>query len=605
MAGMISPSFVDNLLERLDLSDVISSKVKLKKKGANSYEGLCPFHNEKTPSFKVNTKDNYYHCFGCKAGGNAIKFIMEYDGLDFIAAVEYLAGTIGMEVEYQKVDAKQQQIQSSNKQIYEALADAAQIYEDALKKHDARGLAVNYLKRRNFSGQIAKHFGLGFAPSARGFVFQQLREKHGQEILLKAGLIGLKENGDVYDRFFGRIMFPIRDKRGRVTGFGGRIIEQNKDKEYAKYLNSPETDVFHKSKQLYGLYEMHQTMRQKRQKINEIIVVEGYLDVVALAQQEIFNVVATLGTAISAEQINMLMREVSTIIFCFDGDEAGRKAAWNATQIALTQLQDGWQVKLVFLPEGSDPDSLVNELGADKFTAYLKQQAVSLSNYLFTHLSQDLDDSPEAKAGIRKQALELIDQVKGQNLRLLLRQRLDEITGIPSNTNYRQSPAVVSFREAKTINTGKKGNKTSNALKYHQINSKKALGLLLIHPPLALNVDISKLEALNDDSELLIRIIEYIQQNQNVSSVQIMAKFHGSQQGKSLQRLAETGEYPLNDEQAIAEEFSGLIVKILNCQKKISILQGRINFADLSKKEQELLKFKQRNKPTEQLLEHK
>ena len=385
MAGLIAQSFIDDLLNRSDIVEVVSSRVQLKKSGKN-YTACCPFHQEKTPSFTVSQEKQFYYCFGCGAGGNALGFIMDHDHLEFPEAVEELASRAGVEVEREASSGgPRQPRQPANSPLYDLLSAASDYYRGALRNHPQRDAAVNYLKQRGVSGIIARDFALGFAPPGWDNLSKQLGgDNLQQQALIEAGL--LVENAETkrrYDRFRDRIMFPIHDSRGRIVGFGGRVLGDDKP----KYLNSPETAVFHKGQELYGLYEARKHNRQ----LSEIIVVEGYMDVIALAQQGLRNAVATLGTATSEEHIKRLFRVVPNILFCFDGDNAGRKAAWRALEATLGNLKDGLQARFLFVPEGEDPDSLIRSEGLEAFQARIAQQAVPLTAYFFTHLRETIN----------------------------------------------------------------------------------------------------------------------------------------------------------------------------------------------------------------------
>jgi len=559
MAKRIIPhDFIDNLLEQLNIADVVAQKINLKKNGANSYLGLCPFHNEKTPSFTVNTAKNFYHCFGCGAGGNALKFIMEYDRLDFVSSVEYLATFAGLKVPYEQNNDDLDKKIALNKTLYTVLLDAQNIYCAQLKQHPQREIAVNYLKNRGFSGVIAKQFALGFAPPNQwDLLLKQLSTKYDKQTLQLAGLINESDkNGKFYDKFRGRIMFPIRDKRGRVTGFGGRTITDDKP----KYLNSPETAVFHKSQQLYGLYEMHQT----RKKPQEIIVVEGYLDVISLAGRGIYNVVATLGTAISDSQINLLLRECNKIIFCFDGDDAGRKAADNAVKIALPLLQDGKQIKLVFLPQGSDPDSFINQHGQEKLQEYIAKQAVMLSDYLFNQLLSGLNsNSIEDKAQLQKNANALIKQIKAPNLRMLMAQRLHSITGIGKNTAPKHN--------IPNHNTNNNSHELNRLIKNYSINCERALKILALKPQLANQIDLTSIEVFNPLNQFLFDVVSMMHQNNNLSTSKLLAELRESAYFSILYEIPQTqvlGENLDADADFVAE-LNGAINNLIKLKKKI------------------------------------
>ena len=383
MSGRIPREFIDDLLVRVDIVDLIDSHVPLKKTGAN-YVARCPFHDEKSPSFSVSRKKQFYHCFGCGEGGDGISFLEKYGNLDFVEAVEDLASFLGIEVPREA--SEYQEKKQDYTALYSILEQVAVFYVEQLRSHAQSIKAIEYLKSRGVSGAVAKDFSLGFAPDERG----ALTSRFDESLLLDAGMVSSNDRGDSYDRFRGRLMFPIRDKRKRIVGFGGRVL----DDSMPKYLNSPETAVFSKGREIYGLYEM----LEKNNKPQRILIVEGYMDVIALAQFGIDYSVATLGTATSKMQLDLLFRFSSELVFCFDGDAAGRKAAWRAMEIAFPCLKGGRQVKFMLLPQGHDPDSLVREKGGDGFAA-LVSEAQSLSEYFLEHLSGSLNlESIDGKA---------------------------------------------------------------------------------------------------------------------------------------------------------------------------------------------------------------
>jgi DNA primase len=367
MAGRIPQSFVDDLIARADVVDVIGRRVPLKR-SSRTFKACCPFHNEKTPSFHVNPQKGFYHCFGCGASGDVINFIMEYEHCDFMAAVETLAAEMGLVVprenqtEAQQVQARQHKVEQL--QGFALLAQAAHWFSRNLREHPAKTQAIIYLQERGLTGQIARDFGIGFAPSDYD-ALQRTFPQVTTEQWLATGLVSQRDDGQVIDRFRGRIQFPIRDVKGRVVGFGGRIMQPS---EFApKYLNSPETAFFHKGQLLYGLYELLRSLRH----IEQILVVEGYLDVVALVQHDLKNVVATLGTATTEEHLHLLFKYSKDVVFAFDGDKAGRQAAWKALPIALQQLSGDRGVRFFFLPDGDDPDSFVRRVGKNEFLSAL------------------------------------------------------------------------------------------------------------------------------------------------------------------------------------------------------------------------------------------
>lgn len=376
--GSIPRSFIEDLLARADIVQVINQRVPLKKAGS-TYKACCPFHDEKTPSFNVNPQKQFYHCFGCGASGDAIKFLTEYDGLTFVEAVETLAAMNGMEVPREKLSPKEAKQQQATRDLYDVMHSVTKFYRQQLKNHPASEEAKQYLKQRGLTSDIAKTFVIGFAPPGWDSLVSGLKTDNTlKKQLVETGMLVQKDDGKTYDRFRYRIMFPIRDGRGRVVAFGGRVLTPE---DQPKYLNSPETPIFHKTYTLYGLYEM----RQSRENPDHILVVEGYMDVVALAQFGIRNAVATLGTAITAEHLDILFRQVNEVVFCFDGDEAGKKAAWKALELALPNMVGTRSVRFLFLDQGEDPDSTVRKEGVDGFKARVKQ-SMTLSDFLFKGL---------------------------------------------------------------------------------------------------------------------------------------------------------------------------------------------------------------------------
>ncbi len=416
MTGRIPQHFIDELMQRADIVDVIGARIQLKKAG-REYKACCPFHGEKTPSFTVSPTKGFYHCFGCGAHGTALGFLMEYDRLDFVTAVEELAARLGLEVPREA--ATQQAAPLAP--LYAVLEQAADFFEKSLRSHPA---AVDYLRGRGLAGDTARAFRIGYAPPGWDSLLRGFDEgEEARRQLLAAGLIVARDgSGGYYDRFRDRIMFPIRDARGRIVGFGGRVLGTGEP----KYLNSPETAVFHKGQELYGLYEA----RQADRRLARLLVVEGYMDTVSLAHQGLHNVVATLGTATTGEHLRRLFRVVPEIVFCFDGDRAGRAAAWRALQATLPEVREGRQVRFLFLPEGEDPDSLVRKEGADAFSARI-DQATALSDYLLDELRQQAgSDSLDGRARLAQLAQPLIGLLPAGVYRELLTDRLAQEVGL-------------------------------------------------------------------------------------------------------------------------------------------------------------------------------
>ena len=427
MAGIIPQSFIDDLLERVDIVEVIDSRVKLKKTGKN-YSACCPFHDEKTPSFSVSPDKQFFYCFGCGASGNSIGFVMDYERISFPEAIDSLAKVAGVDVPREtktpQAQAQDEAREKARKALYQLMEQTNDFYQQQLREHEQRNIAVNYLKNRGLSGHIAKDFGIGYAPAGWDNLIKQLGTSNERQDLLVDGglLIKNDEKNKLYDRFRERIMFPIRDSRGRVIGFGGRVLNDEKP----KYLNSPETTIFHKGKELYGLYEAKEAYRQ----LPRVLVVEGYMDVIALAQYGIRYGVATLGTACSTEHLTRAFRFTNEVVFCFDGDEAGRKAARRAMENALPVMEDGRQIKFLYLPDGEDPDTLIRQIGDEKFTALI-ESASPLESFLFEELGQHFDtQTMEGRARLCKLAAPMLDQLPRGIYRELMFQQLSNRTGL-------------------------------------------------------------------------------------------------------------------------------------------------------------------------------
>lgn len=425
MKQFIPRSFIDQLLARIDIYELIDSRVKLKKAGRD-YQACCPFHHEKTPSFTVSRQKQFYHCFGCGAHGNAISFLMEYENMEFVEAVEELSGMCGLEVPYEQSGSasgsfnKNKLDYQSKRDLYQYMDDITTFYQQNLTNSIP---AKAYLEKRGLSSEVVERFRIGFAPNQMNAVLKKFGINNEQrQQLFTLGMLSRSERSSGYDRFRHRIMFPIRDRRGRIIAFGGRVLGDEKP----KYLNSPETVIYHKGNELYGFYEALQI----NNKPESLLVVEGYMDVVALAQFGIDNAVAALGTATTSEQIHQLFRASEKIICCYDGDRAGRDAAWRALENALPHLHDGRQLKFIFLPDGEDPDSYVRNIGKEEFLHTL-ESAVQLSDFIFSHLLQQVDmSSQEGKAKLSSLAVPLIEKIPGNTLRLFLRDMLGQKLGI-------------------------------------------------------------------------------------------------------------------------------------------------------------------------------
>ena len=501
MAGRIPQSFIDDLLERVDIVEVVDRRVPLKKSGRN-YSARCPFHDEKTPSFSVAPDKQFFYCFGCGAGGNAIGFVMDYDRVDFPQAVETLATLAGLEVPREAQPEQASQQQKRQRDLYQTLDAAARIYREQLRQHPQAKRAVDYLKQRGLTGTIARDFGIGFAPPGWDNLLQALgKDEHERKLLLESGMLVVKEEDNkTYDRFRDRIMFPIIDSRGRVIAFGGRVLTDEKP----KYLNSPETAIFHKGRELYGLYQARKAVRH----LKRLVVVEGYMDVVALAQYGIHYAVATLGTATSTEHLHKVFRHCPEVIFCFDGDKAGRQAAKRALEAALPVMEDGRQARFLFLPDGEDPDTLVRAQGTAAFEQLL-DNAVPLADYLFDSLGEDIDlHSLEGRARLSKLAAPMIALLPNGVFKELVLNALAQRTGLSSEKLAALAkPAAPPAPVAATppaYPLQRKPLPPRTEIRLHPILH--AIGLLLLHPRLAQHAPpSSQLNHLTGETATLLR----------------------------------------------------------------------------------------------------
>jgi DNA primase len=412
---MIPRDFIDTLLARVDIVDVIDRRVPLKKAGQN-YQACCPFHSEKTPSFTVSPTKQFYHCFGCGAHGTALGFLMEYEHMSFPDAVGALAQDVGLPVP----ESGEPDRPKPPPALWDALEQAAQFYKKQLKQTPR---AIDYLKKRGLTGAIAARYGIGYAPD--GSPLKQVFSDYTADALAASGLV-IDNEGRRYDRFRDRIMFPIRNIKGQIVGFGGRILDQGEP----KYLNSPETPLFHKGSELYGLFEARAAIKAA----GRVIVVEGYMDVVALAQHGVEFAVAALGTATTPIHARSLLRHTDRLIFAFDGDNAGRKAAWRALENSLEALQDGKEVRFLFLPEGEDPDSYIRTHGQAAFLQLLDTDTVPLSAFLVRELARNRKlDSQEGRAALIKDAKPLVDKIAAPLLASLIRRQIADLAHLQAD----------------------------------------------------------------------------------------------------------------------------------------------------------------------------
>ena len=556
MSTLIPQAFIDELTARADIVEVIGTRVQLKKAG-KIYKGLCPFHEEKTPSFTVEPTKGFYHCFGCGAHDTTIGFLMNYDNLGFVEAVEELADKLGLEIPTPEVSPGPGQDDKYN--LYRILGEADQIYRKALRENQT---AIKYLQKRGIDGAAAGRFAIGYAPEGWDTVLKALAQNEEQvDALIKAGLVVENEAGRRYDRFRNRVMFPIRDQRGRVIGFGGRVLGKGEP----KYMNSPETPVFHKGRALYGLHEA----RQHPGRAREIVVVEGYLDVVSLAQHGIEPAVATLGTATTTDHIRQLTRLSDRVIFCFDGDRAGRAAAWRAAENALPHA--GGQVELVFLliPEGEDPDSLVRLKGAETFKKLLSG-ALPLSSFLVGELVKQVElDSVDGRSKLAALAKPVLGKISEGVYRELLVGQLAEKIGITQD----RFEALILAEKARPLPA-----RPAPSIKHGRPSLvRQAIGLILHFPGAASQVEPAEgLEKVNQPGiELLIRILEIARDNPQINTGGLLERFREDPNGRHLGELAK--EPALDDAQAAPRVLMDSLGRIVANHRKerLSLLLGR------------------------------
>lgn len=551
MAGKIPQQFIDDLLSRIDIVDVIEADLPLKKAGKD-FQALCPFHGEKTPSFTISQEKQFYHCFGCGAHGSALGFVMNHRGLNFVEAVEDLAHSVGMQLPER--DEKFTNTPDYTP-LYSALEKTQTFFTQQLRNHPQKDRVVDYLKSRGLTGQIAKRFGIGYAPESWDALMTELAKANVDiKSMLDAGLIINKDGNRNYDRFRDRIMFPIHDRRGRVVAFGGRVI----DKGEPKYLNSPETPVFQKRRELYGLYQI----RQANPKTERILVVEGYMDVVALAQFGVDNAVATLGTATSTEQLEILFKATTEVVFCYDGDKAGMRAATRAMETVLPMIKNGRQAGFLFLPDGHDPDSFVREFGGEAFNDSARHKP--LSEFLFDHVAEQTNlDTLDGRARFVELTKPLLEKIPNGPFREMMQTRSAEIGKIdPSHVISKAAPAAAPERT--------KPRRPSGQNRARQSNVRQALKRILLLPGLAQDcVDISLLRhSAEPGVPLLCEIIDQAKASPNINTGTLLEQYRGGQYERALAELLDT---PLElDDTSEGVTFHAAIEKLIAKERQIN-----------------------------------
>ena len=570
MAGRIPQNFIDELLNRIDIVDVVGDRVPLKKAG-REHQACCPFHNEKTPSFTVSPGKQFYHCFGCGAHGSAISFLMEYDHLEFPEAIEELARSAGIEVPREE-GHQPRTVRDDTGDLYALSERVAEFYRRQLREHSLSSKAVDYLKERGLSGEIAARYGIGYAPPgwdllSKFFNTDQQAIKNATQL----GLLIPRDDGGHYDRFRDRIMFPIRDRRGRTIGFGGRVFGDEKP----KYMNSPESEIFHKGQELYGLFEA----RKQTQRLEKLLVVEGYMDVVALAQFDINNTVATLGTATTSEHLERIFRTVHEVVFCFDGDRAGKQAAWRALETVLPVLRDGREARFLFVPDGEDPDSLVRKEGSQAFMDRTVD-SVPLSEFLYRELSSQVDtQSMDGRARMIELARPLLSKLPDGIFHDMMLEELATRSGLAAD-QLRRRLEREEKPEIKKTSTPSPGGHSRSPIRV-------CIRLLLEEPQLGQLVQgpagIEDLDA--PGIPLLMELLELLRDRPQINTGGILEHWRDRPDGKHLARLlSQPLEASLND---INAEFEGLI-RVLREQRtkqRTEFLQEKSKLHDLEKLE--------------------
>jgi len=559
MSGLIPKQFIVDLIDRADVVEVVGRRVQLRKAG-KEYKACCPFHDEKTPSFTVVPDKGFYHCFGCGAHGNALDFLMQYEHMEFVEAVEALANAMGVDVPREE----SQRPARSYDALFELLGRVERYYESQLRETPP---AIGYLKDRGIDGGTARRFGLGYAPAGWSNVLDKFgTSKEAIDRLLATGLIIRKDNGKHYDRFRDRIMFPIRDGRGRTIGFGGRVMGN----EEPKYLNSPETVLFHKGRELYGLFEARQAMRN----IDRLLVVEGYMDVIGLARYGVDFATATLGTATTDEHLARLFRMCDDVYFCFDGDRAGRAAAWKALETALPHVREGRQIRFVFLPEGQDPDSFVRAQGADAFLAVL-DAALPLSDFFIEELSARVDmESVDGRARLAELARPLLNRIPAGIYRELLTGRLAGAVGLPAQKLESILDADASNGAARPGAAPRPRTRPRASLAAGKPSIvRRAITLIVHQPQAAADLDVEKLGgATKAGTDLLRELIETVQAEPNITTAGLLERFRNDPEGQHLGKLTLIELPDTEDFDAAAE--------LVHCiaQLSLSARRERIDF---------------------------
>ena len=584
MSGLIPQHFINDLVSRVDIVDVLSKRIDLKKAG-KEFKAVCPFHNDKNPSLTISPSKGFYHCFSCGAHGTALGFLMEYEHLSFVEAIESLASDLGLEVPYEKSSKPIKQ----NNDLFSMMEKLQKKFQDNLKDESK---AIKYLKERGIDGRTAKKFGIGYAKKGWRNILDEFGKNEKQiNLLTSLGLIIKKSDDNYYDRFRDRIIFPIRDARGRFIGFGGRVFND----EQPKYLNSPETSLFHKGKELYGLYECQQSMRD----IDRLVVVEGYMDVIGLSQNGVEYAVASMGTATTNDHFNRLFRLTDSIFFCFDGDDAGLKAAWRALENSLIHLRDGRQIKFVFLPDGEDPDSYIKNNGTSKFEEQL-DSGKDLSDFLIDKISENIDlKSIDGKARLAERAKPLISKIPDGIFKELIIEKLSisvnisskKLTALISKVNKKES-----MRSKTRSFTKMMSHKSSKA---QPSIIKKSIMLILNYPEAAKSIKTHDFKDYKKPGiKILLKLIKTTQEEANINAASLIERWRDDDEGKHLAKLA-INLFPDNPEFDASKELNDSLVQITK-----NFYSERINFL-IEKQSKNELSEKDKNELSRMIIRNK
>lgn len=578
MSGLIPQHFIDDLIARADIIEVLGRRIQLRKAG-REFKACCPFHDEKTPSFTVSPVKGFYHCFGCGAHGTALGFLMEHDHMSFVEAVESLASSMGLEVPHEEG----QRTTRSYDDLFTLMGEIERFYQQQLRDSP---VAVEYLKHRGIDGATAKRFGIGYAPAGWAAVLNKFgTSNEAIERLLAVGQIVRKDSGSHYDRFRDRIMFPIHDTRGRCIAFGGRVMGD----EQPKYLNTSDTVLFHKRQELYGLYEARQALRH----IERLVVVEGYMDVVGLARHGIDYAVATLGTATTDEHLHQLLRICDELVFCFDGDRAGRDAAWKALETTLPHIREGRQIRFAFLADGQDPDSFVRSNSASAFETTLRE-AVALADYLIGQLAAQLDlKSVDGRARLAELAKPLLERIPAGVYKELLTGELAATVGLSASKlgailSQRQPPAR--RNRGPDAAPGLTGRRRAQANNPSAV--RRAITLLLHHPDAAIGLNIKELDDVTRPGVDLLRdLIETVQEEPTLTTAGLLERWRNDEQGRHLGKLAAI-EIPESEDFDFVAELAACLQQLAaaGTRDRIELLIEKERLSSLSDTERDELR---------------